>query len=83
MVKPPGKACEKREIVKVCVPGRSSHIADHKLVMPPSVSMVLLVRNYVRAVQLPPLDQDSDGGQISSRALDEPSCPSTEWFGLA
>ena len=57
MVKPPEKACKKKkkgkeekEIVKVCVPGRSSHIADHKLVMPPSVSMVLLVRNYVRTV---------------------------------
>ena len=58
--------------------GRSSRIADHKLIMPPSVSKVLLVRNYVRVVQLPPLGQDWDGGQIASRALDELGCPAAE-----
>ena len=62
----------------MCVRERSSRIADHKLAMPPSMPMVFLVRSYVRAAQMPPLDRDWDGGQIASQDLDEPSYPAAE-----
>ena len=37
--------------------------------------MGFLVRNYARVVRMPLPDRGWDGGQIASRALDEPSCP--------
>ena len=57
---------------------RSTRIVDHKVGMPPSVPMVFSVRSYVRAVRMPPLNRDWDGGQIANRAPDEPSCPVAE-----
>ena len=39
------------------------------------MSMEFRVRNYVRVVRVPLLHRDWDGGQIASRALDEPRRP--------
>ena len=49
---------DKKKSKSMCVQGRSSHIMDHSLVMPPSLPMVLLVRSYVRTVRMPPLGRD-------------------------
>ena len=62
----------------MCVQGRSSHIVDHSLVMPPSLLMVFLARSYVCAVRMPPFGQDRDGGRIASLTPDEPDCQAAE-----
>ena len=67
---------DKKKSESMCVQGRSSRIVDHSLVMPPSLPMVFLVRSYARAIRMPRLGGDFEGGRISSPALDEPSCRS-------
>ena len=60
MEKKPEKDREKRESMSAQM--RSSRIVDHDRVMPPSLPMVFLVRSYVRAIRIPLLCRDWDGG---------------------
>ena len=53
------------------------------LVVPPPMPMVFLVRNYVRAAQILPLDWEYAGGQIAIRALNVPGDPVAGYSGLA
>ena len=54
----------------------SNSIVDFVFNMPPSLSMVSLVRSYVCVVRMPQSGWGFDGGRIANLALDEPDCHS-------
>ena len=65
-LKQKGKSVSGVGLAELWIPGQ---------LVPPSMSMEFRVRNYVCVVRVPLLHRDWDGGQIASRALDEPCCP--------
>ena len=70
-------------MIKVYTLGPLRRIVGRALIVPPPMSMVFSVRNYVRAARLSLLDWDWDGGRIARRALNVPGDPVAGYSGLA